>query len=54
MDHITVLKIYLNDQNNLGASIDLFSGQNKTDFVFYPEEEEVIFLPMFTFQVIDI
>lgn len=49
-----LFKIYLSKKNEPVTHVDLANGENPTDFSFYPSEEEVLLLPYFCFQVIEI
>lgn len=44
---LLIFEIYLNNKNEMATTVDLSIG----DFTYYKSEEEVLLMPMFTFQV---
>jgi len=48
--NIIIFEIYLNNYNNTATHIDLAKG----DFSYYTANQEVLLMPMFTFQVTNI
>jgi len=44
---LLLFEIYLNNKNGISTNIELSTG----DFTYYQSEEEVLLMPMFTFQV---
>jgi len=48
-----IFKIYLNDQNETATSIDLTSHAD-SKFTYFKKEEEVLLLPLFSFQVTEV
>lgn len=51
--NIVVFKIYLNDQNVVATNIDLTNNKDAS-FTHFKAEEEVLLLPLFTFQVTEV
>jgi hypothetical protein len=53
---ITIFKIHLNGLNRAATNIDIVNAKDKlkAEFTLNPGHEEVLLLPLFTFQVTDI